>query len=444
MEGPFASHAGSAWGANPDPDDEKGWQAVYRHADYLGLSWNRVATQQCSYLPEQGVFTWESREMRALYRILDWCQSRGAEVFLQNMWANTYWNAYPGVLQHRSAPPDIEAFAQGCAAFVEHLEKVKKYTCVRWFNITNEPGNDWSWWMDGEGKTVPITPALKATQRAFARRQLKTQLTGPDWTNLPELDEAKIDFDDTLGSYELHSYWEDFGTAKLGESPPEKIMAAWSSFAHARGKPFFLGEYGAMNYGWQYDHPAPGGYLAGLKCAELILRGLNAGVDGFSRWSFTNRGHVDGQWQLIDTWDVKAGALRASFRPHHNSYLLFGLISRLFPLGAKRLTVAVETREMIGHYLVAAGMVSAQGDLTFFVLSNTEQAQPGRFQLPGGFDAPLYRYQVTQADKDRPFRPRRPQKVKRDSDGGLSEIFPGLSLTAFSTKKLGPRELGVV
>ena len=360
------------------------------------------------------------------------------------MWANTSWNAYPGILQHRSAPPDIEKFAQGCAALVEHLEKVRKYTCVRWFNITNEPGNDWSWWMDSDGKTVDITPALRATARAFAHRRLKAQLTGPDWTNLPALDLTKIDFDDTLGSYELHSYWEDFSTAKMGESGPEKIMAAWADYAHARSKPFFLGEYGTMNYGWQYDHPAPGGYLASLKGAEIILRGLNAGVDGFSRWSFTNRGHVDGQWQLINTWDVQRGDLYKTFRPHPNAYLLFGLICRLFPLGCRRVKLTVETRPMTGHYLVSAGLISPSGDLTLFVLSNTEQAQAGHFQFPKDFSGPLYRYQVTQADKDKPFRPRRPKKVARNADGSVNEVFPGLSLTAFSTRKLGPRERGLV
>ena len=33
--------------------------------------------------------------MRILYRILDWCQRNKADVFLQQMWGNVRWNAFP-------------------------------------------------------------------------------------------------------------------------------------------------------------------------------------------------------------------------------------------------------------------------------------------------------------------------------------------------------------
>jgi hypothetical protein len=32
---------------------------------------------------------------------------------------------------------------------------------------------------------------------------------------------------------------------------------------------------------------------------------MEAGVSAFNRWSFTNRGDLDGQWQLIRTWDME-------------------------------------------------------------------------------------------------------------------------------------------
>jgi hypothetical protein len=35
--------------------------------------------------------------------------------------------------------------------------------------------------------------------------------------------------------------------------------------------------------------------------ASLVVRGINAGVYGFNRWSFTNRGDLDGQWRSIKT-----------------------------------------------------------------------------------------------------------------------------------------------
>lgn len=38
--------AGSAWGANPPPDDDPAWQTVYRYADWLGLDRCRVELEQ--------------------------------------------------------------------------------------------------------------------------------------------------------------------------------------------------------------------------------------------------------------------------------------------------------------------------------------------------------------------------------------------------------------
>lgn len=47
------------------------------------------------FLPERDRFTWENAEMRILYRILDWCDRRNADVFFQQMWCNVDWNPYP-------------------------------------------------------------------------------------------------------------------------------------------------------------------------------------------------------------------------------------------------------------------------------------------------------------------------------------------------------------
>ena len=61
---------------------------------------------------------------------------------------------------------------------------------------------------------------------------------------------------------------------------------------------------------------------------DLTFISNNAGVDGFNRWSFLNRGDLDGQWQLVDTWDREHKRLLADFPPHPNSYFCLGLLSR--------------------------------------------------------------------------------------------------------------------
>ncbi|MBI4026758.1 MAG: hypothetical protein HY360_17375 [Verrucomicrobia bacterium] len=73
-------YTGSAWGGNPPAEDDHAWRRLYELADWTGMSFLRVEVSQRMYEPERRVFAWDSPEMRILYRILDWCQSRGAIV----------------------------------------------------------------------------------------------------------------------------------------------------------------------------------------------------------------------------------------------------------------------------------------------------------------------------------------------------------------------------
>jgi hypothetical protein len=120
------SHGGSAWGANPPAEDTHAWRQIWRHADWLGLDFVRVELEQRMFEPEQGRFIWDAPEMRILYRILDWCQSRRADVFLQCMWGNVEWNAFPEfrgspVKRVPSGPYFMESFAGSLTALMQHL-----------------------------------------------------------------------------------------------------------------------------------------------------------------------------------------------------------------------------------------------------------------------------------------------------------------------------------
>jgi len=57
------------------------------------------------------------------------------------------------------------------------------------------------------------------------------------------------------------------------------------------------------------------GVTAVLSNAEVVIRALNVGVDGLNRWSFTNRGDLDGQWQLVRSWDRERKAFFEEVAP---------------------------------------------------------------------------------------------------------------------------------
>jgi hypothetical protein len=444
----LGSWSGSAWGGNPGPDDERRWQELFRHAEWLGLDWCRVELDQRTYEPERGKFTWDAPDMRTLYRILDWAERRGVDVFLQQLWSDVAWNAYPGLADDpvktlRSAPRSLPDWANGIGELVEHLVRVKGYTSIRWVSIANEPGHsDFSWWQDSNLRALPITPGLQAAREELDRRGLKVPISGPDWTDLPPLIPTRIDFDAWIGAYDLHSYNavfdSMFGSYNLSEA--ELRMAKWAEWAHARGKPFFLSELGTMAFGWGNEDAGPASYESGLKNASLVVRGINAGVDGFNRWSFTNRGDLDGQWQLVRTWDVDARRLLDRFEPQPNAYYQYAMLSRFTAKGSSVLRTHVEAPFAKGERtLVAAALLSPKGNLTVIVVNESARDASAVIEFDG-LAAPvaLTRYAVTRAERDR-------SDVTLDPLPKMDvERIPAMSIAVYSTYKLANPDPGIV
>ncbi len=449
------SEGGSAWGANPPAADDAAWKQLCEHADWLGLDWCRVEVEQRMYEPERGRFEFDNAEMRILYRILDWCQRRGVDVFFQQMWGNVSWNAFPEWREDparrvHSGPASLDAYAAGLAALMEHLLKIKGYACIRWLSITNEPGHGWSWWIEPPQKPMPLAPGLAAVRTALERRGLTIPLAGPDWTDLPALEPEKIDFDPLVGAYDLHSYWANFdgreGGYPLAEA--EKRLAAWAGWAHARGKPFFLSELGTMAFGWKDDHPGPGSYPSALKDAELVIRGLNAGVDAFNRWSFVNRGDLDGQWQLVDTWDRSAKKLLPRFSPHPNAYFVFGLLARFTAKRSEVLRCEVAGGSLENRQRVfATALRSPRGNLTLLALNDAESEWDGAFSV-GGLSRPiaLHRHRITAAQADRidlAVESEKTFNLSPQTEPRFTDRLPGSSLTVYTTYRLGHGQAGV-
>ena len=449
------AHGGSAWGGNPPADDDARWKQIERHADWLGLDFIRVEVEQRMWQPQRDRYTWDGPEMRILYRILDWCERQKADVFFQVMWGNVDWNAHPEfrgdpVTRVHSGPQDMQAFGDSLATLMKHLTQTKRYTCIRWLCINNEPGAEWSWWQAPPNTPMSLRDGLAAVRRSLDRKGMKVPLSGPDWTDLPELKPEKIDFDEFIGAYDLHSYYARFDWAATEGYPlaaAEKRLGGWRTWATARGKPLFLSELGTMVYGWRTNNAGPARFESALKDAELVVRGLNAGVDGFNRWSFVNRGDLDGQWQMISTWDQTNKTLLQTIRPFPNSYFVYGLISRLTAKHSS--VVACETRggQMDGtNRVFATALRSPKGHLTWVIVNDAPQAWAVRLEVSGASGKALQKYQVTADQRDQSSLRIEPLNKVRLAKGAANaaDVLPPMSLTIYSTYDLGHAERGVV
>jgi hypothetical protein len=453
MQPDGSSWSGSAWGGNPDPSDDKHWEELFHHAEWLGLDWCRLELEQSIYEPQHRVFDWDNPQMQVLYRILDWAEHRGVDIFLQQMWSNVAWNAYPGnaedpIRRLRSAPYSLPEWAYGLGGLVEHLTKIKRYTCIRWVAIDNEPGYDsWSWWQDSNMKALPITPGLKAAREEFDRRGLAVPISGPDWTDLPDLEPTRVDFDPYVGAYDLHSYNAVLdsmnGDYKLSDA--EKRLARWAEWAHSRNKPLFLSEVGTMAFGWGHTDDAPACYQSGIKNASLIVRGINAGVDGFNRWSFTNRGDLDGQWQLVRTWDTDRDKLLDTFCPQPNAYYQFAMLTRYLPKCPSVLATRVESPFLpMDRRLVAAALRTANGNHTLLLVNESSRAASVNIEFDGLPAAlQLNRYALTRDCENKSFvdlRADRSFTVQKQ----LTDLVPPMSIVAYSSYNLASDAPGLI
>ncbi|MCX6901273.1 MAG: hypothetical protein NT105_21560 [Verrucomicrobia bacterium] len=450
------SHGGSGWGAYPPAEDERAWQQIYRHANWLGLDWNRVEIEQRVYEPERDRFTFDNPEMRILYRILDWNQKNGADVFFQQMWCNTAWLAYPEfrddpVGRVHSAPCDLEAFANGLVTLMEHLIKKRGYTCIKWLCINNEPGAKFSWWQAPPNKPLSIAGGLAAVRKALDQRGLTLPLSAPDTTfgGFPDKFPAEYDYLPLLGAYDFHDYGADFDFRTKGHiAAQERNAALWSKYAQGDGKPLFLSEFGTMAYGWAPDKPGPSSPQSALVGSELIIRLANAGVDGFNRWSFLNRGDLDGQWQFVDTWDRQQKKLLAEFLPHPNSYFCLGLLSRFTAKNSEVLASRVSAFRVAGWQRVfAAAFRSPRGNLTIAIVNDAPADCQLKLALSGTIPpAPFHRYRYTEAEHDRSDIRIGPQREFAPVAGATAwqDTLPRNSLTIYSTYNLDHADPGIM
>ena len=436
---------GSAWGANPDPDDDARWERIFHHIKWVGLDWTRLEVCQKMYNPEEGVFSWNNHEMNILYRYLDFFQANNIDVLLQQMWSNVKWMAYPkhrnstmGIL--RGAPYDKEKFAESFAALMEHLTKVKGYTCIKWVNFSNEPGESWSWWQSENDVDVAedITPAFEIVRKALDRKNISVPLLGPDWSYYYGLTADSFTAGDFVGGYDIHSYGATFDWYNSGKARSKTSISAitpqlveWVEKARKENKPMLLTEYGTMAYGTGGSSSKVASVDAVLKDAQLVIRLANMGFNGFNKWSFINRGDLDGQWQVIDTWDIEKRKLLPAdqIKPHENNYATFALLSRFLPRNSSVLQTDVSGGNDEEYQRVyVATIKTPSGGYTLLITNDNDK--PYTMKIEGLPSRKYYSYTLENLNPVR-INPRKtfliqPKQLMVISSYQLTEDLPGL------------------
>ncbi|MFM8496294.1 MAG: hypothetical protein ACKOEM_12330, partial [Planctomycetia bacterium] len=132
---------------------ESDWQRVEKRLAYMKPPIARVMTRAykyCEGFDQAGkpIYAWDNPRMKRMERLLDFCQKHDVEVILGE------WDD-PNSQEDRQDPAadklkkyGIEEIDSRWSVIIcdmlEHFIVDKQYTCIKWFNLINEPNGNWS------------------------------------------------------------------------------------------------------------------------------------------------------------------------------------------------------------------------------------------------------------------------------------------------------------
>ena len=327
-------------------------------------------------------FTFESPEMRGLYRQLDLAQQDSIPVCL------VFWGVRPGTFMLPEeangwvfGPSEYEEWAENICVCLHHLFSLG-YTCIREVTPVNEP--DWSFTEGSVSRIERYVQMCHVLDRRLKAEGLRKRV-------LLTLS------DDSDGGTGHHTFLRDAvrllpeadlfcsHTYLFGYDTPNDSITGWErtnvQLAAQRGKRHFVGEFGSnqtVGSTRQRDINLP---ERGVLMGRIVIGLLNGGATGASYWSLMDQyyslgeaqGHHNmpqlGLWKHLQQeypCDSTQDCLSAADYALRPQYHALRLLSHAVQSGS--VVFPIHT----GHPMVAAtALWSAQGRWTYLLANPT-------------------------------------------------------------------------
>ncbi len=456
---------GVQWSPYPWFDlSDAAWERCFQRLDFMRTPLVRVMTRAYKYCDGfdpagQPIYAWENNRMKKMYRLLDYCQKRNVTVILGE-WDDPACDEdradkASDKLQHYEMQETDPRWHRIIADKLEHFVNVKGYTCIKYYNLINEPNGGWSGCADFDKWKA----AIIGLHAEFARRGLtnQVQIIGPDVTwekHYFWVDRAVLEIPNLLGAYDVHDYvkFEDLESGYL-----ERVFRAKKDFItryDPRGakKPFIMGEIG-MNrrgpvepQGGEDSHPKVYEHIYGVWMTDYSIQCVRAGMQGTIAWMLDDAMHInkdkDTKWPDIKQtlfkkwgfWNSLAEEIGhpedANLRPW---YFTWSIMSRYFPRGC----TIIRTRNAEVNGIRTLGASTGTGGFTFCVVNDSDTAQQALLRAPA-FGRPLDLSRYLYAPDDRAVNGKGypvPKDTLKQADltKGLSFALPARSVVLLTT-----------
>ncbi|WP_010137155.1 cellulase family glycosylhydrolase [Ochrovirga pacifica] len=480
VKSPFVGH-GVQWSAYPHADSDKAewgalmtdekWEELYKRLDFINPHIIRVMDiaswryYQGLDKQQQPMLNFDTQEVKSLYKLLDYCQTRNIPVLFGEWGAPGLWHLDKKNKEIQRA--DDERWTKMIVAYLKHLILEKGYTCIQYYNLVNEPNGywastdgDWEQWKKGYQN---LNSALKK-----AGLDKYVSMSGPDavtqWENPKSPIKAKDwvlqtvdDLNEITGLYDFHIYADQH---MIRDGSFVNYLEPFTAKIIPTGKPLVLGELG-MKYtgalgeenkkrGQEDPYAGPDDssmfvydYFYGIDMADAALQSMIAGVGGAIAWDLDDAMHTvndlgeKDQLKKWGMWNILAeefGDLEKDKTPRPWAYS-WTLLCQLFP---PKSTVIVPSYTQQNDSIRAVAATFDKGH-TIALVNQSSKAEC--LQLASDVfqsNQPLYLYEYS--ENHRPVNsqgfPVSSQKITKGSSENIKVDLKAKSVVFLSTRLL--------
>jgi hypothetical protein len=343
------------WTGNSTLSDDD-WDKLFLRVRVMRPPLVRIMTSDGWNYMVNGVFD-PSKSNAVLIKILDFCEQEGITVMF-------------GEWGHKGSSSIDQTWLENSVSFLEWLLVTKNYTCIKYYNMVNEPNGSWSSMNGNYSLWVSLIEQFhsKLVEKGIEN---KIQITGPDiaiWNTGSTSWIINSNYD--LGSYmaacDIHTYpteaevrsgsYANLIQAYKDEVPPSKDMLMgefgfkYSSTstlgieneARENSDPYASDDSNMMTYDAFY----------GIDVTDALIQNMLAGYTGIILWDLDDAMYnIDGGsstklkrwgfWNILGS-EKFGNASDENIRPW---FYPVSLMSRYFPSGTKIFNVTLPDKK---------------------------------------------------------------------------------------------------
>lgn len=315
------------FGVQWDPSDlydytDEQWNSFYEKAEFLKPNIMRVMLHDgdsyCIGFEDDGtpIYDWESVMMKRVYKILDFAEANNVPIILGE-WRSISERGYLSYDEYgKTVNWSSPTWARMIVDCLEHLIVDKGYTCIKYYNMINEP----NYYKRDNGGTDEESynnwkTAMKNLRQEMDNSGIEAieniKIVGPDVYDGQEawIKQAKSeDLKDIIEMTEIHRYAPK---SEVESGLIETKLKNWRTVAeeldeNVKNEGFGIGEMGLSGTGPGDCQLNGRKYEYGVDIFDYALQAMRAGMKFGSVWGFEDSMHVQHN-DIVNTFKDQYG-----------------------------------------------------------------------------------------------------------------------------------------